>query len=71
VRVPSSQPGVNVIPASVLTSTYVGEQIELMLRVHGHEFRASLARSDDHRPGDQIEIVAPAEHVSILRPDAS
>jgi iron(III) transport system ATP-binding protein len=61
----------NVIPATVLTSTYVGEQIELMVQVHGHEFRASLARWDDHRPGDKIELAVPVEHVSILRPDAS
>jgi iron(III) transport system ATP-binding protein len=68
---PSTSVGGNVIPATVLTSTYVGDQIELMLRVHGQEFRASLQRWDDHRPGDEVELTVPVDQVNVLRPDGS
>jgi iron(III) transport system ATP-binding protein len=60
----------NAVRATVLSSTYVGDQVELMLTVQGQEFRASLPRWDQHQPGDEVEIVVPPDLVTVLPPSS-
>jgi hypothetical protein len=54
----------------VQSSTYVGDQVELMLSVQGQDFRASLPRWEHHEPGDEVEIVIPPDLVTVLTPDS-
>jgi iron(III) transport system ATP-binding protein len=69
VREPGGEPG-NAVRATVQSSTYVGDQVELVLSVQGQDFRASLSRWDEHAPGDQVDVVVPPELVTVLPPDA-
>jgi iron(III) transport system ATP-binding protein len=60
----------NAVRATVQSSTYVGDQVELMLSVQGQDFRASLPRWEHHEPGDEVEIVIPPDLVTVLTPDS-
>jgi ABC-type sugar transport system ATPase subunit len=60
----------NTILAKVASSTYLGDQLELILKVNGEEVRVSLPRSEQAQPGDDVVIHTPKERVTILRPDS-
>lgn len=60
----------NALRATVQSSTYVGDQVELMLTVQGQEFRASIPRFDQHAPGDEVDIVVPPDMVTVLAPQS-
>ena len=61
--------GDNIISGSVTTATYLGAQVELLLRVADAEFRVSVPRAATLRAGDQVRLQLPADAVTVLPPD--
>ena len=56
----------NAVPAEVLSSTYIGSQIELVLRAAGRDFRVPVERWDTHAVGDRVELLVDPARVSVL-----
>ena len=61
--------GDNLVAASVVSATYLGPQIELLLTVASNEFRVSIQRWSMLGTGDSVRLQLPPERVTVLPPD--
>jgi iron(III) transport system ATP-binding protein len=60
--------GGNVLDADVISATYVGPQVELLLDIAGAEFRVPVGRETVLDAGDRVRVHLVRERLNVLRP---
>ncbi len=66
---PADSGGNNVVTGTVVSATYLGAQVELMLSVAGQDFRVPVQRWSMLGPDDSVQVHLPTERVTVLPPD--